>query len=434
MNIFYPNPKERLVILRNMLSESQEESNLNVLMNEYFANQSLGENVVMLVPSILGSSEDSLMSRIIDLLSSQCSDLLDKAFAGEFDSSALEKSSLVELREFVARVNVCFMKFWCEGSSHEKFLVKHFVSLFDTCSKLTNKALSLQQNVGVNKSSKQIESIAFMSSVSDILESEVSSLLLPLVSSLSNVQPSHKAAAILLPSLKRLLSACDELATRMPDVMAKHNTMLHGQAKRTLISRTSVAESMHPVSTGTHERTVSISGVQELMLEFDPKTFQSMGNGSSVALYRKPGMNDAIEGGVFQSMPKRPIKVMGDTVSVVYTAGFQSEWGFKVTAKAFVEEESMDLPWMLDLTQTVALLAGQCAGVLLSGGPLNKAERVVDEWVNSDLMSEGFEYDAKIDEEEADEFKWLPQTCNNHLLIPFNVFISLTLFLHTHTY
>ena len=58
------------------------------------------------------------------------------------------------------------------------------------------------------------------------------------------------------------------------------------------------------------------------------------------------------------------IKVQGDTVTIAFNSGYSRtgrQWGFKVSAKAFLEEESLELPWLLDLAKGIGIFAGKCA-------------------------------------------------------------------------
>lgn len=58
----------------------------------------------------------------------------------------------------------------------------------------------------------------------------------------------------------------------------------------------------------------------------------------------------------------------GHSVYLSFNTGYNANsYGFKITARAVIEETSVDLPWVLDLTKCVGLLAGKCAGTLTRG-------------------------------------------------------------------
>merc|ERR1711991_741800 len=102
----------------------------------------------------------------------------------------------------------------------------------------------------------------------------------------------------------------------------------------------------------------------------DPQTFSRSAPGASITLYKKSNQRDPIPNASFISIPNKPIHINGDTVYVVYNSGYQSNaWGFKVTVSATIEEIRYELPWVLDLTKNVSLVASKCSGSFMQAIP-----------------------------------------------------------------
>lgn len=71
--------------------------------------------------------------------------------------------------------------------------------------------------------------LTHLSFVSDTLRGSVGSLLLPLFSGLWSLKLDLKHACSLLPALYRLLAAVDDMAGRMPEVIAKEKSWVTGK-------------------------------------------------------------------------------------------------------------------------------------------------------------------------------------------------------------
>jgi hypothetical protein len=129
--------------------------------------------------------------------------------------------------------------------------------------------------------------------------------------------------------------------------------------------------------------------------------------------------------------PPAPIKIVGDTVRntpvnlvlelslinvsvlcsqvyISYSCGYNRDWGFKASAKAFIEEESMDLPWLLDLSKSIALFAGKCVGLAIRGEEEEKDEKNSSKWLENELLSEGMDFPEEVNVAERKEIAWIP--------------------------
>lgn len=114
-------------------------------------------------------------------------------------------------------------------------------------------------------------------------------------------------------------------------------------------------------------------------------------------------------------------------------AGYaQQPWGFSVTASASIEEVKAELPFLLDIAKSSALVAARLTISVVRGPPQQKAEKdvrvfvcvwfgffrvfmcfvvQVNKYITSELLSEGAEYDETTDaaekEKETQDNPWL---------------------------
>lgn len=259
----------------------------------------------------------------------------------------------------------------------------------------------------VNKLGKRDQTkLGVLAFVNETLRLGVGSLLLPLFSGLRTLQLTIQDSCRLLPSLYRLLASIDDLGSRMPEVIAKEKAFTKGESQRVVVTRTGTVESNHPLTQGNHNKTLSIPGVAEMLLDFDPKTFKSMQQGSTLVIYKDAGFTMPLH--TLTAAPAAPIKIVGDTVYISYSCGYNRDWGFKASGKAFIEEESMDLPWLLDLGKSIALFAGKCAGMAVRGEDEEKEEKASSKWLENELLSEGMDYPDDVSAAERKEIAWIP--------------------------
>eukprot|EP00463_Aulacantha_scolymantha_P005003 TRINITY_DN6225_c0_g1_i1.p1 TRINITY_DN6225_c0_g1~~TRINITY_DN6225_c0_g1_i1.p1 ORF type:complete len:220 (-),score=15.33 TRINITY_DN6225_c0_g1_i1:214-873(-) len=189
------------------------------------------------------------------------------------------------------------------------------------------------QETSQSKHLKKKSNLQILSFITKTFKRSVISLLLPLAVGLQNLGLDIKHSVSFLPSLYRLLSSMDSLAARMPDVQNAELKFVQGKTERIVVTRNAMVESVHPIKQGTTSKILSIPGVSEMLLEFDPKTFKGNTDGS-VILYHDASQQKPIPGASFTSMPIKPVKVSQDSVNIVYNSGYNRNWGFKVIAKA----------------------------------------------------------------------------------------------------
>ena len=199
------------------------------------------------------------------------------------------------LREFLARSTICIVGRADASKADFEFALAHALRVIQASEKLVTHTIN---KLGAPKDTK----LGVLSFVSDILRQTVGTLLSPLFAGLRNVKldlgqackvrfaSCYSIQCVLhiqmLGSLYKLLASVDNLASRMPDVIAKERTFVKGESTRIVVTRTATVETTHPVRSGTTSKTLSIPGVSEMAIEFDPKTFRSMTAGSLVTLYK----------------------------------------------------------------------------------------------------------------------------------------------------
>jgi len=425
MSVLYGAALSRVRILSELVtgaleapSDSGVSAQHQLLMSRFFASQSQANNVVIIVPAIITLQDKAveatklgrklrpaildmanLMERVLSLVMKGARQQIDLCFRGQPE---VKDETSVHLRAFLSRASICLIgRAAVPNPSAEalKQVLGHALLVIRSCEQLVTDCVN---RLGAPDQTK----LGDLAKISDVLRGAVGSLLQPLFSSLWSISIDLKQACEILPSLYRLLAAVDNFASRMPEVISKERSS--GDNQRMLVSRSVTVESNHPVRQGANTKVVSIPGVSEMLLDFDPKSFRQLQQGSTINIYRGKNQTDPVSG-TLTSAPAGPIKVPGDKVFVVYNCGYNRDWGFKVTAKAFVEEETMDLPWVMDLSKSVALLAGKCASLAIKGEEEQAAEKENNKWLQNELLSEGMDYGAEVSQEECKQLSWLPE-------------------------
>lgn len=416
------------------------------LMNRYFTSQGQASNVATIVPTIaklkykVAQADErnvtvrpearhmaDLLDRVLKLVIQGARQQIADHFgvtkkpstsaASPFGSGSTPPAAAVDtktetaaeeteaagapLREFMSRATICILATAKASPETFKYAVAHSLSVIQSCEELASYCVDL---LGPPKSTK----LGDLSFVSSTLQSSIGALLLPLFAGLTNLTFDMKQVCQVLPALYRLLSAVDNLASRMPEVISKERMFAKGGSQRTLVSRYASIESTHPAMNGMTEEYLSIAGVSEMMVTFDARTFRQMSGGSTLTLYKGYGQNQQI--GSYTSQPVAPIRVTADTVTIVYNTGYDRDWGFRVSAKAFVEEETLELPWLLDVSKCIALFAGKCVGLTLHGEAEDKVEKENRKLLDGELLSEGQDVPDETASEERKELEWLPES------------------------
>ncbi|ETO32281.1 vcbs repeat containing protein, partial [Reticulomyxa filosa] len=426
LSVFYMDPIDRVGILFDHVEGCTTSPNpLRLLLaSRYFDSLTKPHNLIGLVPALITiykKGKDSPMFPRCFLLHSVLQLIFDDAklamkkqleddtiittnnnnnnnTPGQDLSSALSKSSgkdlIRTLRQFLARMEICLFNGEMgknEKDVYTKYALPYAFKLIDNCSELiesvNNKKVKLELHV--------------QASLLKIFEERVGELLPPLINVMWGMTIDPKLASDILPRIHRLLVALNTLMQDLPNILVSERDFVVGKYDRIVVDRTVVAESIHPVQRGTSEKTVSVPGAKVLKLTIDPQTFNSNAPGASLTLYRRPNQQDPIEGANFVTTPNKPLFVSGDTVTIGYNS---------VSVSATTEEVRYELPWVLDLAKSCALLASKCTGVYIAAPAPNDLDldRSTLDWLQNDLLSQGIEYDDKADAKERAVLSYLP--------------------------
>lgn len=73
---------------------------------------------------------------------------------------------------------------------------------------------------------------------------------------------------------------------------------------------------------------------------------------------------------------------------------------------ATIEEVRYELPWILDLSKSLALLSSKCAGIFIKAPSEKqfKIGRIERDWLENDLLSQVLEYHEKDENKECTHF------------------------------
>ena len=442
LSVFYQDPIARIAILTDHVKACLSTKSPNqlrlLLASRYFNSLSAPHNLIGLVPALINLFKKStdknenierklkntmyersmLLHFVLQLVYNNAKRELNNYISNpngynntnntktDDDDSDDNSSLITTLRNFLAKMEISIFSVELSKSdpkTYIQFALPYSFKLIDLCSDLIeylNNETKLK-NLKVYHKSVLVK----------IFRLNIGELLTPLLSAMWNIDITPKLSAKILPHIHRLLMAFDEFMIDLPEVKQTENDFIKGKYERLLVHKSAVCESSHPIGYGQQEKSAKIPGAKTLKLVIDAQSFSRSAPGASLTLYRNKGQRDPIPGATFVSVPDKPVIVYGDAIYATYNSGYQSNaYGFKIYVTATIEEISLEIPFILDISKGLSLLASKCVGEFIQALPdkIVQVKRPSMKWLENELFSQGMEYTKDIEDKARKKIRNLP--------------------------
>ena len=256
------------------------------------------------------------------------------------------------------------------------------------------------------------------------LKNSILLLITPLLTALSSqyLLASTTHVQTVLPLITSLLVHIDSFNALFPSHVASDSTyslQLAGE-----VTRSHLIESPHPYPSGPRmvEQTVTIPGATSIAWTFDPRSASHNGS-DALRYYYDREMKYGMAVGPFfgnerdssSSWPRTTIITPGNTATVCFSAksppkrdsdrggsgggggsgnagrggrGDEQRWGFRMIARGVIIRS---LPWLLDLENQIAALAGRMVSVMIGGVRRDAREMRLKPYLSLPLLNSGLE-------------------------------------------
>eukprot|EP01125_Pyxidicula_operculata_P006688 TRINITY_DN229_c1_g1_i2.p1 TRINITY_DN229_c1_g1~~TRINITY_DN229_c1_g1_i2.p1 ORF type:complete len:4506 (-),score=1363.41 TRINITY_DN229_c1_g1_i2:44-12730(-) len=284
-----------------------------------------------------------------------------------------------------------------------QLLLEYTRFTFQICSDLLNEILNNHKDLFlVTKENKCLYDNICQTSIIGVV---LRSLILGLCRKNHNF--SSEIINELFPHLLKLMNSVDEINKVHPYAKQSDNQYLKANIKK---ERKQMIETKHPYPQGKYyfKETVSFPGCQSLLLSFDT---QSKTCSQSDCLQIVQGTSKSFSQPLLygNNFPKNLV-IDGDTVTFMFKSSVRysqktnlaSRWGFRCYVSEISTSASSQQPisyWHLDMQNSLAILCGKLASILVEGEPVSESEEKVNNWLLNNLLQGGLdECASKVDQ------------------------------------
>eukprot|EP00029_Vermamoeba_vermiformis_P008050 TRINITY_DN365_c0_g1_i7.p1 TRINITY_DN365_c0_g1~~TRINITY_DN365_c0_g1_i7.p1 ORF type:complete len:4455 (+),score=2004.27 TRINITY_DN365_c0_g1_i7:138-13502(+) len=216
----------------------------------------------------------------------------------------------------------------------------------------------------------------------------------------------------LIPLIKQLDQMCRQVAAATAADQRYLRRLSNKKDKRIII------ETKHPYPHGKNQfrETVSIPGAAALSIRFDPRSRTMSPTSDVLQLFASPKLDRPVlkDGAPLffsgNNFPKQSIVIKGDTLTFVFNASTRPDpnnvaqpqrWGFKcivseVSGSAVGGGPAIISHWLLELENSITLLAAKCAATLIEGEAQSDREKSLQPWLETRLLNGGLEEGSAV--------------------------------------
>lgn len=287
------------------------------------------------------------------------------------------------------------------------FVAEYVNSLLPLCSKFVEHATTLVGTISSEAAVGAINSVLQRSLIRVVLPSLATSLARKNHSNDSTVADSCVVAVL------TLVQSLDKLCHSLPMCAASDEVYLRNLSDKR--EKKYVVETKHPYPFGKmqYKETVTIPGADKLVLRFDARSKTVVGSSDSLQLFLTPSLDTPVPNPIDGSaayfngtnFPRQPVTVSGNSVTFFFTQSridpstpASARWGFRCTVAPVLgapTEPSAPTAvignWLLDLENSIALVAGRFLSSLIEGEPVLAKESASLPWLSSPLFRGGLD-------------------------------------------